>query len=50
LTVALKITVVTWGRVSTRKVAEITKEPCGLAVSSSQVSRVAELLDKEPEA
>ena len=36
--------------VSTRKVAEITKELCGLDVSSSQVSRAAELLDEELEA
>lgn len=33
--------------VSTRKVAEITQELCGLDVSSSQVSRAAELLDEE---
>lgn len=33
--------------VSTRKVAEITKELCGLDVSSTQVSRAAELLDEE---
>src|SRR3972149_4693829 len=33
--------------VSTRKVAEITKELCGLDVSSSQVSRAAQLLDEE---
>lgn len=36
--------------VSTRKVAEITKELCGLDVSSSQVSRAAKLLDEELEA
>lgn len=36
--------------VSTRKVTEITKELCGLEVSSSQVSRVAKLLDEELEA
>jgi hypothetical protein len=33
--------------VSTRKVTEITRELCGLDVSSSQVSRVAQLLDEE---
>jgi transposase-like protein len=33
--------------VSTRKVAEITEELCGLDVSSSQVSRAAQLLDEE---
>jgi transposase-like protein len=33
--------------VSTRKVAEITEELCGLDVSSSQVSRAARLLDEE---
>ncbi len=33
--------------VSTRKVAEITKELCGLDVSSSQASRAAGLLDEE---
>jgi transposase-like protein len=33
--------------VSTRKVAEITKELCGLDVSSSQVSRAAKTLDEE---
>jgi transposase-like protein len=33
--------------VSTRKVAEITRELCGSEVSSSQVSRAAELLDEE---
>jgi transposase-like protein len=33
--------------VSTRKVAEITRELCGLDVSSSQVSRTAALLDEE---
>ncbi|MCP3914615.1 MAG: IS256 family transposase [bacterium] len=36
--------------VSTRKVTEITKELCGLEVSSSQVSRVAKQLDDELEA
>ena len=36
--------------VSTRKVTEITRELCGLDVSSSQVSRVAKLLDDELEA
>lgn len=36
--------------VSTRKVAAITKELCGLDVTSSQVSRAAEELDKELEA
>lgn len=36
--------------VSTRKVAEITQQLCGLDVSSSQVSRAAELLDAELEA
>lgn len=33
--------------VSTRKVTEITSELCGLEVSSSQVSRAAQLLDEE---
>ena len=33
--------------VSTRKVTEITRELCGLDVSSSQVSRAAALLDEE---
>jgi len=33
--------------VSTRKVTEITRELCGLDVSSSQVSRAATLLDEE---
>ncbi len=33
--------------VSTRKVTEITQELCGLDVSSSQVSRCAQLLDEE---
>lgn len=33
--------------VSTRKVAAITKELCGLEVTSSQVSRAAEALDEE---
>jgi putative transposase len=36
--------------VSTRKVAEITQELCGLDVSSTQVSRAAQLLDEELEA
>jgi len=36
--------------VSTRKVAEITKELCGLDISSSQVSRAAALLDEQLEA
>jgi putative transposase len=36
--------------VSTRKVTEITRELCGLDVSSSQVSRAAKLLDEELEA
>ena len=36
--------------VSTRRVAEITKELCGLDVSSSQVSRAAGLLDEELQA
>lgn len=36
--------------VSTRKVTEITRELCGLDVSSSEVSRVAALLDEELEA
>lgn len=36
--------------VSTRKVREITRELCGLEVSSSEVSRVAKLLDDELEA
>ncbi len=35
--------------VSTRKVTEITRELCGLDVSSSQVSRAAQLLDEELE-
>jgi transposase-like protein len=35
--------------VSTRKVAAVTKELCGLEISSSQVSRVAEKLDEELE-
>jgi transposase-like protein len=35
--------------VSTRKVAEITRELCGSEVSSMQVSRAAELLDAELE-
>jgi putative transposase len=33
--------------VSTRKVAAVTRELCGLEISSSQVSRVAEKLDEE---
>lgn len=33
--------------VSTRKVAEITRELCGLDITSTQVSRAAELLDEE---
>jgi len=36
--------------VSTRKVAKITEQLCGLDVSSSQVSRAAQLLDEELEA
>ena len=36
--------------VSTRKVTAITKRLCGLEISSSQVSRVAKLLDEELEA
>jgi putative transposase len=36
--------------VSTRKVTEITRELCGLDVSSSQVSRISKLLDDELEA
>jgi len=36
--------------VSTRKVTEITKELCGLDVTSSQVSRAATALDQEVEA
>jgi putative transposase len=36
--------------VSTRKVAAITQELCGLDVSSSQVSRATQLLDEELEA
>ncbi len=36
--------------VSTRKVAAITKELCGLDVSSAQVSRAAKLLDEELDA
>jgi len=36
--------------VSTRKVAEITHELCGLEVTSTQVSRAAKLLDGELEA
>lgn len=35
--------------VSTRKVSEITRELCGLEVSSTQVSRAAALLDEELE-
>ena len=33
--------------VSTRKVAEITQELCGLDITSTQVSRAAQLLDEE---
>ena len=36
--------------VSTRRVAEITRELCGLDVSSAQVSRAAAVLDEELEA
>jgi putative transposase len=36
--------------VSTRKVAKITSELCGLEVSSTQVSRAAKLLDEELDA
>jgi transposase-like protein len=36
--------------VSTLKVAAITKELCGLDVSSAQVSRAAKLLDEELDA
>ena len=36
--------------VSTRKVAKITSELCGLEVTSTQVSRAAKLLDEELEA
>ncbi len=36
--------------VSTRKVTQVTEQLCGLEVSSSQVSRAAQLLDKELEA
>ena len=36
--------------VSTRKVSEITRELCGIDVSSTQVSRLASLLDEELEA
>ena len=35
--------------VSTRKVANVTKELCGLEISSTQVSRAAKLLDEELE-
>jgi putative transposase len=35
--------------VSTRKVAAITEAPCGLEVTSGQVSRAAQALDAEPE-
>jgi len=35
--------------VSTRKVTEVTRQLCGLDVSSSQVSRLAEALDEELE-
>ena len=36
--------------VSTRKVAEVTRELCGLDITSQQVSRAAALLDEELEA
>ena len=36
--------------VSTRKVAEVTRELCGLDITSQQVSRAAKLLDEELEA
>jgi transposase-like protein len=36
--------------VSTRRVTEITRELCGLDISTSQVSRAAQLLDEELEA
>jgi putative transposase len=36
--------------VSTRKVTEVTRQMCGLEVSSTQVSRAAKLLDEELEA
>lgn len=36
--------------VSTRKVTQITRELCGMEITSSQVSRAAELLDEEIEA
>ena len=36
--------------VSTRRVEKITKELCGLEISSTQVSRLATLLDEELEA
>ena len=36
--------------VSTRKVKQVTEELCGLEISSSQVSRAAQLLDEELEA
>lgn len=35
--------------VSTRRVTKVTKELCGLDISSTQVSRVAKLLDEELE-
>lgn len=35
--------------VSSRKVTEITKELCGLDITSGQVSRLAKLLDEELE-
>ncbi|WP_226661131.1 IS256 family transposase [Microbulbifer aggregans] len=35
--------------VSTRKMAKVTEELCGLSLSSTQVSRAAKLLDKELE-
>ncbi|MCA9147881.1 MAG: transposase [Planctomycetales bacterium] len=33
--------------VSTRKVAEITRELCGLDITSTQVSHAAQLMDEE---
>ena len=35
--------------VSTRRVAEITEKLCGMEISSSQVSRIAQMLDQEVE-
>jgi transposase-like protein len=35
--------------ISTRKVAAITERLCGRAISPSQVSRAAALLDETPE-